>query len=142
MLYTLESTRPSLWLILFLVAMCFLLAYTLTTLDELWMVALLAAGGFFVLLGTLHQIYLFISGKTLSVVETRENSLVLTYHNGKSEEIQYKDISTVMVIPSPTMVARKYWLLNFWVRHRKSMSMKFWDEKTVRDIAKTINKHS
>ncbi len=95
----------------------------------------LGIGAFFACFGAIYQIYLYASGRTLNSVETLDDSLSLTYHNGNKEVIPYKNIGTVMVIPSPTMVLRKYWLVNFFHGRGKHKSMKFWDEKTVRKIA-------
>ena len=98
----------------------------------------LGIGAFFACLGALYQIYCYASGRTLSSVETLDNSLSLTYHNGNKESIPYKDIGTVMVVPSPTLVLRKYWLVNFFHGGGKHKSLKFWDEKTVRKIARDM----
>lgn len=139
MLYNLESTRPSIWAILILCGICILAVDYSLKMDFLPYQIFLGTGAFFACLGALYQIYLFVSGKTLASVETLENSLSLTYHNGKKEVVPYKDIGTVMVIPSPGyMIPRKYWLLNFFHGRGKHKSLKFWDEKAVRDIAKDM----
>ncbi len=135
MLYKLESTRPSLWPILILCGICIGAVDYSLKMDFLAYKIFLLIGAFFACLGALYQIYLYASGRTLTSVETMEDSISLTYHNGNKDVIPYRDIGTVMIIPSPSMVLRKYWLVNFFYLRGKHKSLKFWDEKTARKIA-------
>ncbi|MBD3210759.1 hypothetical protein GF318_05240 [Candidatus Micrarchaeota archaeon] len=71
--------------------------------------------------------------------------LRIPIHNGKTEEIPYRNISTVMVVPSPTMVLRKYWLLNFFHGRGRHKSLKFRslddiDEKKVVRLLKSVKR--
>lgn len=148
MRFELKGNRPSIWLILFLLAISIHSAFFASWFpDPLgWLFYL---GAFIAAFGTCYHAYLFLSGKSVRTVETGERYLVLEYHNGKRAEYKYQDIVTLIFLPSPSTFGRRTLMLSFFYRVRagpyetsKYISFKVPDEKTAKAIIKEIGSHA
>ncbi len=148
MRFELSGTRPSIWIILFLLIMTVSAPVFASWMPEplswlFYLSALVIAFTF------LYQTYLFVSGKSVKTVETGEESLVLEYHNGKRAEFRYQDIATLILLSSPSTFGKRSLMLSFFYRVRagpyetsKYISFKVPDRKTAKAIAEELESHS
>lgn len=145
MLYKPESTRPSiLHLVLNTALSAAVIIYLLIWEGADLFHLFLSVGGILVILGTLYQYYLFLSGKTLSEIETGKESLRITYQNGKQETIPYGDITQALILPSRAgTLGRRYWFLNLSIRgkgrRRRYLNLKLFEGDIAQEISKLIN---
>ncbi len=85
--------------------------------------------------------------REVKVLETGAGSLFLEYGDGKRVEYKYREIITLIYLPSKSIFEKKKLSFFYWVRAGPWQTSKYIefevpDEKVAKKIAKEIQSHS